>query len=111
MSSYLESGEDLTIPKKKKIEATGPSALPSKEDFASEVKGDRLKILYRVAAAFCAVTLLVVLTFGLSQRGSEASSPTYIVVGIVIELAACGLTHELLRRNRTTLAAWIFVLG
>jgi signal transduction histidine kinase len=87
------------------------SVLPSKEDFATEVKADRLKILYRVAAVFCGVTLLVVLTFGMSQRGSEATNPTYVVAGVIIELIACALTHELLRRNMVTLAAWVFILG
>jgi len=111
MSSYLDSSEDSTIPKKKTIEPASPTALPSKEDFATEVKADRLKILYRVAAVFCAVTLLVVLTFGMSQRGSAAASPAYIVAGITIELIACALTHQLLRRNQTTFAALIFVLG
>lgn len=108
--STLHSSDDFTIPKKKKVEQP-EGVLPSKEDFATEVKADRLKILYRVAAAFCVVTLLVVLTFGMSQRGTSDSNPTFVVVGVSIELFACAATHYLLRRNMTTLAAWVFILG
>ncbi len=105
MSSYIE---ETTLPKEKSEAIT---ALPSKEDFATEVKADRLKILYRVAALFGIVTLLIVLTFGMSQRGANASNPTFVVVGVTIELIACALTHELLRRNMTGMAAWVFVMG
>jgi len=107
--SILQTQDDLTLPKKKSEQAD--IVVPSKEDFATEVKADRLKILYRVAVAFCVITLLVVLTFGMSQRGSSAANPTFVVVGVTIELIACALTHELLRRNMTTLAAWVFILG
>jgi signal transduction histidine kinase len=84
-------------------------ALPTNEDFASEVKSDRLKILYQFTLGFCGLAFMLILTFGAMQSGGRGS--VNMAIGIFAIMVGCTLTHQLIRRNRLTLATWTYAMG
>ena len=47
------------------------TVLPTNEDFAVEVKSDRLRILYRSTIVLCVVVLMLLVTFGVAQNGMK----------------------------------------
>lgn len=86
------------------------SVLPTNEDFAVEVKTDRLKILYRSTIVLCAITLMFLITFGVTQAGGRGGNLN-IALGLFAVMGGCAVTHVLLQRNRLVLAAWAYGLG
>ncbi len=86
------------------------SVLPTNEDFANEVKADRLKILYQFTAVFCVFVLMFIITFGAVQSDRNSSTLS-VAMGLGTALTGCFVAHQLLRRNRLTMAAWAYALG
>lgn len=86
------------------------SVLPTNEDFANEVKSDRLKILYQFTAVFCLFVLMFIITFGAVQTG-KTSSALNVALSLIVVLLGCFFAHQLLRRNQLNLAAWAYAMG
>ncbi len=83
------------------------TALPMQLDFASEVRTDRLRVLWRATAVVSFILGWIVLSFTALNR-------TNVVEGLgpfVILVLACLVTRALLNRNHYKLAAWAFSLG
>lgn len=76
-------------------------------DFATEVKSDRLEILWRTTLAVCSLTLLVSFIFTLSIGSIE---PLWSLTPVILIFTSL-LTGGLLRRGRFEPAAWTFSLG
>ncbi|MCU0511213.1 MAG: ATP-binding protein [Anaerolineae bacterium] len=88
------------------------TALPSREDFALEVKTDRLKILYRSTLVVCGIAVMLLLTFGITSGGRQAQSGNVsIALGLGTIMFGCLVTHLLLVRGHTRPAAWAYGLG
>jgi signal transduction histidine kinase len=87
-----------------------PKSVPSNTDFATEVKTDRLRLLYRVTVFGALAVLLFVLTFGASRTINSEFSVS-LGLGVLALLAGCALTHVLLARENLDWAAWAYILG
>jgi signal transduction histidine kinase len=84
--------------------------VPSDLDFATEVKTDRLKILYQSTLLICGVVVLFVLTFGISRAVSSETS--LALIGAALSLIGASLiTRFLLSRNQLIPATWVYALG
>jgi signal transduction histidine kinase len=81
--------------------------IPSNQDFASEVKADRLTMLWRVALTASIIIGWLVLNVSVLQRADAVMALSPFVVIIIGSLA----TQALLRMQRYTGAAWAFTLG
>jgi signal transduction histidine kinase len=86
------------------------TVLPTNEDFAVEVKSDRLRILYRSTITLCVVILMLLITFGVAQSGIKGGNLN-VALGLFTIICGCLLTHALLQRNRLTPASWSYGLG
>src|SRR5262245_26931124 len=82
-------------------------SIPSNQDFALEVRTDRLTTLWKVTLGISVVLAWIVFTAAMLER------ERYLIVllppGIVI--AGCVLTRELLTRGRFTPAVWAYALS
>jgi signal transduction histidine kinase len=84
--------------------------VPSNLDFATEVKTDRLKILYQSTLLVCGVVVLFVMTFGISR--AVPSETSIALIGAALSLIGASLlTRFLLSRNQLTPATWVYALG
>lgn len=83
-------------------------SLPSNLDFATEVKTDRLSVLYRLTFFTGLVMLLAGLVFSLTGR--QGNSPLTLVLVTGSLMLGCALTHFTIKRD-FTLAAWLYSLG
>lgn len=80
------------------------------EDFALEVKGDRLKTLYQFTLIFCAIAGLLVFTFGFTvSRDNGLTGAILLSLGTLA--VGCWVTRTLLQHQRVTEAAWAYSLG
>lgn len=86
------------------------SVLPTNEDFANEVKTDRLKILYQFTTVFGLFVLMFLVTFGVIQD-DENTGTINVALSLGILLLGCSAAHQLLRRNFLTPAAWAYAMG
>jgi signal transduction histidine kinase len=81
--------------------------VPSHQDFATEVKFDRLKILWRVTLVLSIIAGWLVLNAGMLQR-TEIIRP---LVPVALLIAGTLLTRHFLLRNRYVTAAWTYIIG
>ncbi len=84
--------------------------LPSNQDFATEVKSDRLKILYRITLIVCLAVALFLMAFGLSGA-IPVNATLGILMATAVMAAGCFLADFLLRRTTLDYAAMAFTLG
>lgn len=89
------------------MDANAQDNILSNIDFATEVKSDRLNVLWKVTGAACLLILLFSVTF---IQMMEFSALAWVVAPGVL-LAACLLTYQLLRHNHFDLAALTYTLG
>jgi signal transduction histidine kinase len=84
------------------------STIPTKEDFAIEVRAGRLGILWKVTLVGCGAIAMIALLFSAMNRSWD-TLPLY---GAVTVLAAgCWLTQSLLKHNRFEWAVWAYAMG
>ncbi len=79
--------------------------VPSNQDFATEVKFDRLKILWRVTIVLSVITGWLVLNAGMLQR-TEIVRP---LIPVAIMLVGTFVTRYFLLSNRYVTAAWTYI--
>lgn len=82
-------------------------SIPTNQDFALEVRTDRLATLWKVTLIASVVLGWIAFTVTMLQR---EYSPHGLLPPLII-IAACLLTRELLRRERFTPAVWTYALG
>ncbi len=82
-------------------------SIPTNEDFALEVRMDRLATLWKVTLGASVVLGWVAFTVTMLQRQYV---PTGLVPPLVI-IGACLLTREFLRRGKYTPAVWTYAMG
>jgi signal transduction histidine kinase len=80
------------------------------EDFALEVKGDRLKTLYQFTLIFCATAGVLVFTFGFTLTQAEGSIGAFLLA-IGALAVGCFVTRTLLEREMVVSSAWAYSLG
>jgi signal transduction histidine kinase len=82
-------------------------SIPTNEDFALEVRTDRLVMLWKVTLSGAVVLGWILFTITMLQRENQLLGllPPLIVV------AGCLLTREFLRRNHYIAAVWMYALG
>lgn len=86
------------------------ASIPSNTDFATEVKTDRLKLLYRSTIFISVMTLLFVLTFGAARTVSAEGS--FAIGGAAFALILGSvITHFAVERNRLSIASWAYAFG
>ncbi len=83
-------------------------AIPTSADFATEVKSDRLNILWRVTLAITVLIGFIIAGFGF--RGADSDIVTLAMPFLLI-IGGCLLTGSLLRRNQYTFGVWAYALG
>jgi signal transduction histidine kinase len=81
--------------------------IPNNQDFATEVKFDRLKILWRVTIVLSLIAGWVVLNSAMLQR-MDLVRP---LLPVALMIAGSLLTRFFLGRNRYTAAAWTYILA
>ncbi len=80
------------------------------EDFALEVKGDRLRTLYQFTLIFCITTALLVFTFGFTfNPGGNVATTLLIALGVVS--IGCMITRAFLTKDIVVGAAWSYAIG
>lgn len=84
------------------------SVVPSSTDFATEVKIDRLVIMWRVTALVAVCMLVITLFIASSNETNDIL--TWVVTPLFL-IAACFLTRTLLSFNLFLPAAWVYTLG
>lgn len=80
------------------------------EDFALEVKGDRLKTLYQFTLMFALVAGLLVFTFGFTLSRSDGISGP-LMLSLFVLAIGCLFTRVCINRDKIVLAAWSYSLG
>jgi len=85
-------------------------ATVTNEDFAREVKGDRLRNLYQFTLLFCGAAGVLVFTFGFTMNRTEGLSGTLLLSLITLALG-CNITRLFLNREMINSAAWAYALG
>jgi signal transduction histidine kinase len=85
-------------------------ATVTNEDFAREVKGDRLRNLYQFTLLFCGGAGILVFTFGFTVSRSEGISGSLLLSLITLALG-CNVTRLFLNREMVNAAAWTYALG
>jgi signal transduction histidine kinase len=83
------------------------NAIPTKQDFATEVRSDRLKTLWQATLLGCLIAFWVIATVATLQKSNAGVWLTAMGVMCV----ACLLTSWLLRRQKYTPAVWAYALG
>lgn len=81
--------------------------IPTKQDFATEVRSDRLQVLWQVTIIGCLVLFWVVATIATLQR----SDVVLWLVALGCIAAGCVITRFFLRSNRYVYAVWSYALG
>jgi signal transduction histidine kinase len=82
-------------------------SIPTNEDFALEVRTDRLATLWKVTLAASIVLGWIVFTVAMLQRQQALHG---LIPPFLLSIA-CLLTREFLKRNRYTAAVWTYALG
>lgn len=85
-------------------------SMPTNEDFATEVKSDRLKTLYQFTIALCLVFLIFIVTFNFSRSLSNDLTMGLFLADVTV-IGGCLLTRWILLKNRFRMAAWAFALS
>ena len=80
------------------------------EDFALEVKGDRLKTLYQFTLIFCVAAGVMIFTFGFTLTQADGATGS-LLMSIAVLAAGCSITRYLLERDLVVSAAWAYSLG
>src|SRR5258707_4789043 len=81
--------------------------VPTKLDFAQEVRAERLSLLWKVT-----LVLSLFLVWGtLILTSLNATNPAELFIPIVIVVLGCLGCRELLRRNRYPQAVWAYIIG
>jgi signal transduction histidine kinase len=81
--------------------------VPTKLDFAQEVRAERLSLLWKVT-----LVLSLFLVWGtLILTSLNATNPAELFIPIVIVVVGCLGCRELLRRNRYPQAVWAYIIG
>jgi signal transduction histidine kinase len=80
------------------------------EDFALEVKGDRLKTLYQFTLIFCASVGILVFTFGYTLTQADDVSGT-LLLALAALAVGCMVTRVFLQYDHVVGAAWAYSLG
>ncbi len=81
--------------------------IPSNQDFATEVKFDRLKVLWRVTIILSLIAGWVVLNAAMLQR-MELVRP---LLPVALMIGGSLMTRFFLNRNHYVRAAWIYILA
>ncbi len=81
--------------------------IPSKQDFATEVRSDRLKTLWQFTFAGCVVFFWIIATIATLQKTNALSR----MVGVAAWGGACLLTRWLLKHNHYVQGVWTYALG
>ncbi len=81
--------------------------LPTRQDFATEVRADRLKILWQVTLAGAVGMFWLIATLATLQR----DAPWLWFGALALVAGGCLLTRFLLRRDHYTQAVWAYALG
>lgn len=82
--------------------------VPTNTDFATEVKIDRLVLMWRVTALFATIILLIALFIASSDTANEIL--TWVVAPLFL-IISCFVTRTLLKLDWFTPAAWVYTLG
>lgn len=80
------------------------------EDFALEVKGDRLKTLYQFTLIFCVGAGILVFTFGFTLTQANGVSQA-LLLSLGVLAVGCLATRAFLDHDLTVDAAWAYSLG
>jgi signal transduction histidine kinase len=83
------------------------TTIPTKQDFATEVRSDRLAILWKVTLALCLILFWVIFTIATLNK----SEMWVWMAGLVSLSVGCLMTRWLLKRNRYTAGAWAYAMG
>jgi len=88
------------------------TSAPTNTNFATEVKTDRLAILYKTTAAVSLMVLIVGLTFGVNATiSANAGAATLtLLLGCMAMILGCLVAHLLIGRSFLA-AAWGYTLG
>ncbi len=81
--------------------------IPSNQDFATEVKFDRLKVLWRVTIILSFIAGWIVLNAAMLQR-MELVRP---LLPVALMIGGSLMTRYFLNRNHYVWAAWIYILA
>jgi signal transduction histidine kinase len=81
--------------------------IPTNQDFATEVKAERLKILWRITLIVCIFVIWIILNIAVLQR-LDAGSAVAPFIALVL---GCLVTRQLLDRGQLTPAVWAYALG
>jgi len=85
-------------------------AIVTNEDFALEVKGDRLRTLYQFTLIFCVAAALLIFTFGFTLNPGEGTAgPLLLALGVVT--VGCLITRAFLEKDQVVGAAWSYAIG
>lgn len=85
-------------------------ATVTNEDFALEVKGDRLRNLYQFTLLFCGAAGILVFTFGFTITRSDGIAGIILLALITLAIG-CNITRLFLNRDMVNAAAWAYALG
>lgn len=85
-------------------------AMITNEDFALEVKGDRLRNLYQFTLMFCGGAGILVFTFGFTLTQSSSIAGT-LLLALLALAGGCVVTRYLLQHEKINRAAWAYSLG
>ena len=80
------------------------------EDFALEVKGDRLKTLYQFTLIFCVTAGVMIFTFGFTLTQADGTTGA-LLLAIGALAAGCFITRAFLQHDLVVGAAWAYSLG
>ncbi|RMG77431.1 MAG: sensor histidine kinase [Chloroflexi bacterium] len=83
------------------------NSLPTNIDFATDVKSDRLNILWRVTVGICVFLLIVTFTFA----PTTDLSPTIWAFPPIILMGFCFATNLVLKRQHFDTAAIVYTVG
>lgn len=83
-------------------------SVPTNEDFATEVRSDRLNVLWQVTLAACGMALVFLMVFGVLNRTAELVS---FVAALIAVTGGCLLTRIMLKKNRFGLGVWSYSMG
>jgi len=81
--------------------------IPTNQDFATEVRSDRLKTLWQFTFAGCLIFFWIVATIATLQKANA----WYWMIGVAVWAGACLLTRWLLKTNHYGQAVWTYALG
>lgn len=80
------------------------------EDFALEVKGDRLRTLYQFTLIFCIAAALLIFTFGFTLNpGGNSATSLLLALGVIT--LGCLITRGFLEKEMVVAAAWAYAIG